>query len=185
MSLDELEMEVDDVELRVMEMMETDERNEGAFYNQEEKYVYTVVEMNNAASNLEMKYDAPSNNQGKQMNMDVEMVDKATSSYDSPSNQQQELNLESEIESTKQNTTSTVEVKTTSKQSNGNWLYPGQYPDVLFSPNLRQTMSQQDNGGSGGAKKRKSESQVYEFGPNERKRDKRSGPGIYKRSRLF
>ena len=59
MSLDELEMEVDDVELRVMEMMETDERNDDASYNQEEKYVNTVVEMIDAASNLELKYDAP------------------------------------------------------------------------------------------------------------------------------
>ena len=253
MSLEDLEMEVDEVEVRIMEMMETDEMTDDATYNQKGEYVNSEVEMTDAAAtNFEINNDAPTNKQGKHVNTDVGMVDKAASNYDSnddaPSNQHgkhvyvdiemkkknnavssmedhekfgsigmmisrweaQEaeentpivemvrtrrrskklddivlkLNLESEIPSIPQNTELLVEVKTISKRSNDNLLYPAGYQDEFFAPESSQTNFHKNNRGIGGVK-RKCESNAEDYGRNDRKSDGRSGPGTYKRSRLY
>ena len=96
----------------------------------------------------------------------------------------QKLNLESEIPSNPRDTVSLVEVKTTFKHSNDKLLYPAWYPDEYFAPEPSQTTSQKNNRGIGGVK-RKCESNTEDYGPNDRKSDGRSGPGTYKRSRLY
>ena len=90
------------------------------------------------------------------------------------------LNLESEVTSDLQNTSS-VEEKTTSNQINNKLLYPAWYPDSFIAPESRQTIFKQNNRGFGGVKP-KGESSNY--GLNERKSDVRSGPRTYKRSRI-
>ena len=88
------------------------------------------------------------------------------------------LNLESEITSNPQNTASIVEVKTTFEQSNDKLLYPAWYPDVYIAPESSQKTSQKHNRGFGGVK-RKCESYIDDYGPNDRKFDERSGPWTY------
>ena len=80
------------------------------------------------------------------------------------------LNLESEVTSDLQNTSS-VEEKTTSNQNNNELLCPAWYPDSYIAPESSQTNFQQ-NSACGGVK-RKGESSNY--GPNDRKSDVRSG----------
>ena len=94
----------------------------------------------------------------------------------------QKLNLESEMPSNPRNTV-LVEVKTSFKDSNDKLLYPAWYPDEYFAPESSQTISQKNNRGIGGVK-RKCESNTEDYRPNDRKSDVRSGPGTYKRSRM-